>query len=92
MTPYRKARGSGLGRICVGLFLLLYGRSDQKQGAQWLRTTVVQLLAADFRPVGREVKALLSGGSRVGGAGTDGRGGRYQRRDESALGGKGQAS
>lgn len=52
-------------------------------------------MAADFRPVGREVKALLSGGSRVGGAGTDGRGGRYQyqqRRGESALGGKGQAS
>lgn len=67
----------------------------KEPGAQWLRTMVVQLLAADFRPVGREVKALLSGGSRVGGAETDGRGGRYQhqqRRDESDLGGKGQAS
>lgn len=65
----------------------------KERGAQWLRTMAVQILAVDFRPVGREVEVLLSGGSRVGGAGSDGRGGRNQeqRRDESALGGKGQA-
>lgn len=66
----------------------------KEPGAQWLRTMVVQPLAADLRSVGREEEALLSGGSRVGGAETEGRGKRYQdqqRRDESALGGKGQA-
>ena len=55
---------------------------------------MVQQYAANLRTVEREEEALLRGGSRVGGAGTEGRGWRYQdqqRREESALGGKRQA-
>lgn len=46
---------------------------------------MVQLLAVDLRPVGRELEALLSRESRVGGTGPE------EERHESALGGKGQA-
>lgn len=94
MASYRKARGRPLS--CAGFVLVCFyfcrAGIIKEPGARWLRTMVVQHLAADLRPcggtwrlcseeevewVGQELKEE-EGGTRISGG----------ERDESALGGR----